>query len=645
MSHAPFPNTPVITQRQVLQARETVWSRSKAKPDPSPVQAAGPVPKPAQAVTQSAAPPQGTAPTIVHTVAQKRPLPGGESTKPPPIQLRIGTQGNGDVDDSIVFDGFAQIVPGKRLQDSFPIEFKVESSKANVASLHLSNPEKGTRVFNLLDLEDIILDGEFCLLRPKDGRNYLHVRLVDLEWTSKFQDWMMKLQNIARDKHSQESNAEANVTTRPTTSVEESTPAVTPTGKAQVNSGPVNVAPIVSPPATEAPAVAGAGVDSGMVPSSETPSDQVGAAVAASIDDGQPLITLDDSQQVPLSIANVEDIVNSLSDLVEQVLDFMMPQNQPSSDVIKGIEDAAIEFWQQQGFIDEIDEETRMHISQLVHALVFFKTQAHMRSIGGRFASSASVATPSSEHGAEMEREMAKTIRYTPKELESLRPDRSPCPSEIESLDFLPRATTNVQRQRVVNIAFNPPGPPPQATKATKEDHALKVMEVTKQKDWLNRKDDQVKAETSSLKAIKVEPTDGNKVLTSSQPPNSPGYPHRQYKLDRDLDTPMGNTEDAARAEAKRKEKKGLLNSKWAKAEPEPPVQWSRPAFTPTDLPPTSLQPLHFGGLAAPLNTSRVTPAEQPAGRSASRPNTKGLSSSRYAGEPSQFEGQFTGAS
>ncbi|KPM39046.1 hypothetical protein AK830_g7480 [Neonectria ditissima] len=442
-----------------------------------------------------------------------------------------------DSTELVICTGRCEVVPEKQELCSFEVEFEmVLFHKTAKAFLHLEAVGRGKRVHGILDFEAPVMDGPYCKLTHRPDSSDYFLRLADNEETGKFKKCVQALQQ-SMTVHLQAHPAEANLeNTQP---VRTSEPDIADSQSGKVSTPVTQHTPDkISPSAIE-----------DLTPVS--PESKESGSVSGATQD--TLIAMDDfeevrNSQIPCLLNATEHIVH----LVETVMVHFALEDNIIDSVVQGIEDGAIEYWIQHGFMRDCEDEIKDNFIAVLRNMAQIKIKLHLRQ-AGREKGQGKQIQAQVERCAEAIAEQVRRIQYTPEMLESLQ-QLAVIPKYWKATKGLPVSTSVVGSSGVQN------------TEAVK-----------------------------------------NNTLGNGAVPTTPSTP-------------------STRASGRHRPNKGLADSRWATTGAHGGVLTIHNGIPSRRV----SQPRSVSSMSSDPSTGKRLP--------------QGLSSSRYASRPVQFEGNFTGA-
>lgn len=325
-----------------------------------------------------------------------------------------------------VSSGNCDYVPGKLEEKRFVVAFKLMlNTKTNEAHIELSAPEKGTKVYKMGELDPLVMDGEFCKLKNHGSDQSHYLRLPTAAETAKFQQYFGTLQASVAAHHQQ-----------------------------------IGVAASV----TEATSIAES-VDSAAsaVGQRATPSAASLAGDSSTSNEGQ-LINMHDFEQVPNPqlpslLTAAEHIVN----LIDKVIAEYNLEDHLIDSVIKGIEDGAIEYWIQHGFMEGSDDSIKEHFVEVLRHMAQIKIKMNLRLLKQKNKAKEPV-----QRGHDMV-EPTSRIQYSAADIKCLR-SKAVVPTEWSTSQGLPISAAAVTRSRLRSIDKGAREPIPIHARAVDED-------------------------------------------------------------------------------------------------------------------------------------------------------------------------------
>ncbi|KAI5467228.1 hypothetical protein BGZ63DRAFT_398828 [Mariannaea sp. PMI_226] len=470
------------------------------------------------------------------------------ANKSTPIQHHE-TKENADAQsEHVLIRGECEVVPGQLEKAKFIVDFKmVVLLDKNDACIHFVSQKggRGERVHGILDIEPPVIDGEFCKLKLRDKEYVYYLRLGTPSQTNKFKQYIEGLQ--------QSVTAHLKGNTIPPTSHDGIATESPATG-------------LSSPPQAASVAESPAVVD---------------------VEDGK-LIDLNGFEQVQnLQIPTLHNAAGHIINLIDQVITHYHFEDHLIDSVVKGIEDGAIEYWVQQGFMSDFDDEIKEHLIAVLRSMAHIKIKMHLR-----------YTKQAKDRVQDYEKEDASRysaifgtvsrLQYTPKDINALR-SKAIIPNDWSATKGLPISAAAAARSivRRTQVASQ--------VKVGAEVKNASVEDV----EMINASNGEVsETSTPKISCNATSVSNGAVSSTQSRPVN------------------------------------GLASSHWANSEPDLGMKTSHRAFSTSSI--TSGMP-----------NSPETPATRSAQRSVSASGAgkslQGLSSSRFASRPIAFHGNFTG--
>ncbi|KAK7431959.1 hypothetical protein QQZ08_001579 [Neonectria magnoliae] len=379
------------------------------------------------------------------------------------------------------------------------------------------------------------MDGVFCKLTHRPSSSDYFLRLANLEETGNFKKCVQALQRPTTI-HLQRKTTEADLSNNQT--IESSQP------PAAANQPDADLTPATQDQATRTSSSAIEDLASISAEAEEA------GSVSATAD--ETLIDMDNfeevhNSQIPCLLNATEHIVH----LVENVMVHYALEDHLVDSVIQGIEDGAIEYWVQHGFMRDCEDEIKENLIAVLRNMAQIKIKMHLRQ-SGREKKQNQPVQAEVDRCTEAIAEQVRRVQYSPEMLESLQ-QLAVVPDDWKATKDLPVAATAVASSGLQNVEA-----------ATK-----------------------------------------NSTVSENVVPTTPSI---------------------TKASTRRRPTKGLADSRWATNGGHGGVRTMHPVSQPRSTPSMS-----SGNTRSTLNPSTVIRAQ-------------GLSSSRYATEPVQFEGKFTGA-
>ncbi|KAK7397519.1 hypothetical protein QQX98_013114 [Neonectria punicea] len=334
---------------------------------------------------------------------------------------------NPDSPEVLICTGRCEVVPEKQESGCFEVEFKmVLFTKAVNAFLHLTAAGRGKRVHGMLDFEAPIMDGLFCKLTHQPSSSDYFLRLADLEETEHFMKCVQALQQTMT-VHLQRKTAEANLSNNQ--AIE------TPQPSAAASQPDKDLIPATHDQATRTSSSA---IED--LASISAEAEEVGS-VSATAD--ETLINLDDfeevhNSQIPCLLNATEHIVH----LVENVMVHYALEDHLVDSVIEGIEDGAIEYWVQHGFMRDCEDEIKENLIAVLRNMAQIKIKMHLRQ-SGRDKKQNKPVQAEVDRCTEAIAEQVRRVQYSPGMLESLQ-QLAVVPDDWKATKDLPVSATVV---------------------------------------------------------------------------------------------------------------------------------------------------------------------------------------------------------
>ncbi|KAH6873925.1 hypothetical protein B0T10DRAFT_567657 [Thelonectria olida] len=379
----------------------------------------------------------------------------------------------------VLCSGNCEVLPGKYEVSKFEAGVKlIVHTDKNEARIEISIPKHGPQSFTLQELEVPVMDGEFCKLKVRSSGHTYYMRFSTLAETKRLSQYAFTLH-----KSSIEDTQDDEITQ------EEITP----------NAG--EGSPIASSIA-DVSSVAG---------ERATPSAASLAGDSSTVADEEQLIDMQGFEevrnaQIPSLLNAAEHIVN----LVDEVITHYYLEDHLIESVVKGIEDGAIEYWVQHGFMEGEDDEIRENFVAVLRNMAQIKIKMHSRFDGPKKRNE-DVNKAASQHAQDMLEPIGR-IHYTAAEIGSLR-TKAVVPANWSAMKGLPICTSAVTQSRVRSIfavfESGPSGGRTVPTRAHVDDGDVIMTEAS---DW--------EPERPAVSQPKRRPTGG---LSSSKWANSAG--------------------------------------------------------------------------------------------------------------------------
>jgi hypothetical protein len=336
----------------------------------------------------------------------------------------------------VLCSGNCEVLPEKYEVGRFEVGIKlVVYTDKNEARIELSMPKHGPRSFTLQELEAPIMDGEFCKLKVRSTGLTYYMRFSTIAETKKLRQYAFALH-----KSSTENPQDSEITP-------------------DVDEGST-IADSVSDVSSVADVSSLAGERA--TPSAASLAGDCSTATDEQLIDMQGFEEVKNSQ-IPSLHNAAEHIVN----LVDEVITQYHLEEHFIDSVVKGIEDGAIEYWVQHGFMEAEDDEIRENFVAILRNMAQIKIKMHSRFYGPK-KRNGNANKAASQHAQDMF-EPLRRIQYTAAEIGSLR-SKAVVPADWSTIQGLPisSALTRSRLRRVFTASEN--GSSGSST-APKQDH------------------------------------------------------------------------------------------------------------------------------------------------------------------------------
>ncbi|KAF5019131.1 hypothetical protein F66182_8867 [Fusarium sp. NRRL 66182] len=281
-----------------------------------------------------------------------------EAVAPPRMQLVFTmdpTKFDPNVSECIVGEGNCYIVPGKNeaLRFITTVILKIHNTKGE-GILELHNDSKGDRIHDALDIDNPVLDDQYCVVKVNTMTYPYHLRFDTLEETKKFKRCLTKLKKSVRLHHKE--------TTQDVQEIVPEVEAACPTPSAlSITQDPALMA-------TEQPEnlIAMDGWDT-----VQSPQDIQASSIQDLVQNDQASALHDAAQQVSV--------------LISQVLNHFSLGKSADAGAIAGIEDAIFEKWTNEGFLKDCNEKLKQVSLELLRSTVKMQMHLHSHLTGQEF--------------------------------------------------------------------------------------------------------------------------------------------------------------------------------------------------------------------------------------------------------------------
>ncbi|KAM0303007.1 hypothetical protein HYE67_011107 [Fusarium culmorum] len=247
--------------------------------------------------------------------------------------------------ENIIGSGVCQIVPAKNEALSFASSVMVQINEKKGGFLAFRSDLKGDKIHDVLDIDKPSLDGPYCVVKPKSKEWPYHIRFDSDEHVKIFKACLSKVSKAIKLHKRPEDEKDVQVAHDevPVPSLELSTVTINST-----------CAPTVSTDVPQGTA------------QTETDSDKVTTVTQTE------LIPMDDdwdssnNPQVPV----IQAAINPMVALVRRCLQYFNTESSFCAGTIAGIEDAIIDKWISEGFLEDCGEREREAALMMLRSFV-----------------------------------------------------------------------------------------------------------------------------------------------------------------------------------------------------------------------------------------------------------------------------------